>query len=498
MKSFDFSAWNRYIFHPMKRRDFISLLSGTSLFPGLKKPEKKNILFLCIDDMRSVAGCYGGEAITPNLDKLASRGTLFKNHYIQFPVCGPSRHSLLHGVRPETAAMDGHSRMKNYDNHYQMGCYYQHRKEYSTKSLFTLLTAKGMTTRCFGKVAHAGADGKLSIPYQKTGKWECWVDFTPKAKGSYRPAYEIFKGPEKKHSDVQCLKAALKALDRHKNDHFFIAAGFYKPHLPFVAPERIWNLYQKRKISLPKPRERSKEIAEYLYTHKQEFFTYGDQKGRLFSYDYWPDKSMTMDIIRTYYSAVTYTDEHIGKLLARLDKLGLRKKTAVVVWSDHGFHLGDHHHWAKNSPFEVNFRSPLIMELPGIEPKTRKNSDMVETIDIFPTICEYLGIDPPEYLQGKSLLNLIKEKSDDRTAAYSHCMRKNYAAYSMRTKPYRYTEWWNLKEKKKSSAELYDHSADPLETKKLVNNKKFKKKIGDLEPLLARGFDYLARIKKKQ
>ncbi len=474
------------------KRILIALFGYWMMISPAVMAKAKNMLFICVDDFKTVAGCYGGQAITPNLDALAAQGVRFDNHYVQYPVCGPSRNALLTGIRPDATAL------KALDmgavKKYSMNATYNHKATESVESFITYLTEKGVKTAVFGKVSH-GPSGWMNptIPYERTGDWQCWVNFKGvEEKGAYRPTYEIFDGDESAHSDIQGLNAALKALDQLKEGPFCIAVGFWKPHLPFVAPKRMWDLYEKTEIELVGPQSKNETSAPFLYQGNQEFFAYGDQQGELWSYTHRPTEQEKKDMTRAYYAACSYTDEHIGKLLAKLDELGLRDDTAIIVWSDHGFHLGDQGHWAKNSQFNADFRSPLIMDFPGMA-RGYVAEDMAETIDIYPTVCDWFGFEKPSHLQGLSLYPMLEGKTrPEKQIAYSQCDRKGHTAFSMNTERYHYTEWRQANAVTKVAfIELYDHEKDPLETTNLASNPEYKALIDKLRKQLPAGFPRL-------
>jgi iduronate 2-sulfatase len=399
---------------------------------------------------------------------------------------------MLHGVRPDTTALKSkeltpkkYSMKSNYD--YKAGKLFPTFVEKVTKA--------GVKTAIFGKVAHGNSSYmKPSVPYQKTGTWECWVDFKPQKGSEYRPAYEIFEGDESPHSDVRGVNAALKCLDQLKGDSFMMMIGFWKPHLPFVAPKRVWNRYENIDIKPIGIQKQNTSAGQYLYANKsQEFHAYGDPHGNMYSKTNVPDKKEALNLTRAYLSAVSYTDDHIGKLLKKLDELGLRESTAIILWADHGFHLGDQGHWTKNTQFEANFNCPLIFDFPN---STRRGTfnQLIETIDLYPTICDYFGIDKPEFCEGESVIPFLNGKERQKQYAYSQCDR-GYSAFSVRSERYRYTEWRNAKKVKElGDIELYDHKKDPLESNNLARLPEYQSIIEQHRAQMKRGFKRLQEV----
>ncbi|WP_455244688.1 sulfatase [Petrachloros mirabilis] len=426
--------------------------------------KNKNVLLLCVDDLRTVMGCYGGAAKTPNLDKLAETATVFTRHYIQWPVCGPSRASMLGGLRPDSTGI------------YEIGSSWQISKRPDTHpTMPRYFRDNGYTTLSFGKVYHGKGIGKgygwSETPWKLN--WTCYVDFeyiTGKEK-RWRPAYEIYDGPDSKHNDFQTADRVIQALQANKNRPFFIAGGFFKPHLPFVAPQKYWELYSPEDIKTIDPVSLPAGAADYMY-HWSEIASYGGPDGKLFSGDDGVNDTETRRMIHAYYACVSFIDAQIGRVLGALEKNGLAENTAVVIWSDHGFHLGDHGRWAKHTQFEQAMRSPLIVRLPGQQAFTGSTNAIVESVDIYPTLCEFAGLKTPGFVQGKSFIPVLAGKSNGKPAAFSQIRpvnrrKDNVMAYSVRTRDYRYVEWRARAPGKETTIvwrELYDHRTDPEET----------------------------------
>lgn len=434
----------------------------------------KNVLLICIDDLRNVLGCYGGKAKTPHLDALAKRGTAFKRHYVQWPVCGPSRASMLSSLRPDTTGI------------YEIKASWKIAKKPSTQPTLPLTFKNhGYNTLSFGKVFHGkGASdgyGWSQTPWKLD--WTCYVNFKPsKTKHNWRPAVEIYNGPDAMHNDYKTTNKVITALEENKNNPFFIATGFFKPHLPFVAPKKYWDLYSEDEIKRLSPTMLPEGAANFMFRWS-EIHSYGLKEGQLFENEQSISREHARTMIHAYYACVSFIDAQVGRLLKAIDKKGLTESTAVVVWSDHGFHLGDHGRWAKHTQFEKAMNSPLIVRLPGYQVRTGISKAIVESIDIYPTLCEYAGINIPKSVEGKSFLPTIKGDSFGKKTAFSQIRpvnkkKYNLMAYSIRTKYYRYIEW---REPEKNNQviweELYDHRRDPSGNINVAENSKYKKVV---------------------
>ncbi len=429
--------------------------------------DNRNVLLICIDDLRPVTGCYGGAAKTPHLDKLAESAAVFTRHYVQWPVCGPSRASMLGGLRPDTTGI------------YEIGDSWKISKQPATRPTMPRhFRDNGYKTLSFGKVYHGKARGKgygwSAEPWKLD--WSCYVDFEHAAgsKHQWRPAYEVYDGPDSKHNDFQTAEKAIQALEANKDRPFFIAAGFYKPHLPFVAPRKYWDLYSADEIRLIEPTSLPQGAADFMYNWS-EISSYGAPDRKLFSGDGDVGEEQALNMIRAYYACVSFIDAQVGRILNALKQNGLADNTAVVIWSDHGFHLGDHGRWAKHTQFEQAMRCPLIVRLPGRQTVTGQTDAIVESVDIYPSLCDFAGLPTPDSVEGESLLPLLTGQSDGKAAAFSQIRpvnrkKRDLMAYTVRTAGFRYVEW---REPGNNNAvvwrELYDHRTDPEETVNVVD-----------------------------
>ncbi|WP_375585410.1 sulfatase [Cyclobacterium xiamenense] len=381
------------------------------------KNEKLNVLFIAVDDLRPELGCYGVDYVhTPNIDKLASEGRVFFNHFVHDAACGPSRSTLLSGTR--TLNWDIFKDIR------ESGV-----KPASIFSMPQLFKENGYRTVDIGKISHqpGGVMDSLQtqheVPFSwdesfaPVGEWrEPWSAFFSYAGGKARtsyygrptnrslPPFEAADLDDEGYADGHNAAAAIQQLRQLKDSTFFLAVGFYKPHLPFNAPKRYWDLYDPQKIpasSYPGPPENvSSDVSLHYgrdsYEPRGAYTWPGDTLG----WEITPERENTLK--HGYLAAVSYVDAQIGKVLDELTRLGLDENTIVVLWGDHGWHLGDYGIWGKHTNFDIALNSPLIVRQPGMnQPGTAANG-MVETVDIFPTLAELCGIAAPDHLEGTS------------------------------------------------------------------------------------------------
>lgn len=481
----------------MNRRNFIGIAATACTVPMVgfaANAPKRNILLLCVDDLRPVMGCYGGAAKTPNMDRLAKSASVFTRQYIQWPVCGPSRAAMLGGLRPDTTGI------------YEISDSWQISKHPDTlPTMPQYFMDNGYRTLSFGKVYHSKGQGKgfgwSEDPWHPEAGWTCYINQKSGAKGAVGPCYEIYDGPDKLHNDFQTADKVIAALEENKDRAFFIAGGFFKPHLPFVAPKKYWDLYPDTEIKALDPASLPQGAADFMYNWT-ELGAYQDPEGNFYTTERQPDGSETLKMIHAYYACVSFIDAQIGRVLQAVEEKGLADNTAVVIWGDHGFHLGDHARWAKHTQFEQAMRSPLIVRLPGLQKITGETQAIAESIDIYPTLCEYAGLKVPDFVEGKSLLPVIEGKSEGKQSAFSQIRpvnrkQHNVMAYSVRTKDFRYVEW---REPENGNAvvwrELYDHRMDPEETISVSDNPEYAEVVASHAKLVADNYRSLKRGEK--
>jgi arylsulfatase A-like enzyme len=461
--------------------------------------KKPNILFISIDDLNTTTGYYGNTQIkTPNIDKLASHGTAFINNHCQQALCGPSRASILSGLRP--------------DNTKVWELFTQVRKANPEMvSLPEYLRKYGYETGGSGKVFDGSTvDAKRdslswSIPFVKP-KGTRWLEhneidrFAGVKKGVKNVPTEAPDLPESEFLDAKIVDEGLKILDTMvKGDKpFFLAVGIKKPHLPFVAPKKYWDLYNRDSIKIAEVQEFPKSIPSF---HFQPSWELRSGYAPIPKTDPLP-VAMQKELKHGYYACISHADHQVGRLLDALDKLGIRDNTIVILWSDHGYHLGDHGMWNKFTDLEQSTATPLLISAPGYTLNNKTNSP-TELVDVFPTVCDLIGIEAPSTLDGVSLLPILKngkEKVKDFAVTQYHRTTKEgikLEGYSLRTEHYRYTEW--VKDLFKSNngkystknvyaAEFYDYQADPLERNNLINDKNYKSVIDSLKGYMTEYF----------
>ncbi|MDA1229219.1 MAG: sulfatase-like hydrolase/transferase [Planctomycetota bacterium] len=426
---------------------------------------RPNVLLICVDDLKPVAGCYGDQmAQTPNIDELAQRGVLCEAAYCNQAVCSPSRNALMTGLRPQTLGiydLATHFRMAAPDAMTVAAHFRQH----------------GYQTHGLGKILHTGHGNKedaasWSEPHwrPKAGQYqlaESTVDKRDSKNGPRGAATESADVDDDAYGDGQIAIEAMKRIHdaAEKSDEpFFLAVGFLKPHLPFVAPKTYWDLYDRAKLPMPQVLETPKDAPSYAPQFGGELRAYSDmpQQGPISSED-------TRKLIHGYYAATSYTDAQIGKVLTALDKSGLDENTIIVLWGDHGWHLGDHGMWCKHTNYEQAARIPMIVASPGCAAGQKTNS-LVETVDIYPTLCELAALPVPSGLDGTSFAGILKSPEMRTRESVIHVYpRGGRLGRAIRTDRYRLVEWKSPgAEAKTAEYELYDYQIDPLETRNLA------------------------------
>ena len=422
--------------------------------------EQPNLLLICIDDLRPELKCFGVDYIhSPNIDKLASQGRAFHRHYVQAPTCGASRYTLLTG------------RYGPADN----GALFRQAEAMKEKSFPAWFRKHGYATVSVGKVSHhpggrGGADWDEDDKPEMPGAWTrhllpagLWQH--PRgamhglANGEIRKnakdmdLFQSFAGPDTAYPDGLITDEALKQMDGLAKDGkpFFLAVGIIRPHLPFGAPAKYMKHYKDAKLpATPHP---IKPKGKTTWHGSGEFMKYNRWKRNPNQ-----DAEFALEVRKHYAACVTYADAMVGRLLARLDELKLRENTIIVLWGDHGWHLGEHAIWGKHALFEESLRSPMIISHPGMTAPGKSTRAMVETLDIFPTICELAGLKMPADLNGQSLVPILKNPLAKGHPAFAY----RRGVQTIRTQTHR------LIAHKNGELELYDHTASAGETKNLA------------------------------
>lgn len=462
---------------------FLALTAINISAAQLKTP---NILFIAVDDLKPLIQSFGtASVLTPNIDKLAQQGTVFSKAYAQYPVCGPSRMSVLTGLRPES---NGIMNLKDKirDVNPNVLTLPQHFKNngYETAAVGKIFDPRNTTSREKEEVM------SWSIPYQRP---------ISGVKGKTHLAVESVEADISKFVDGGILKRGKKLLQQmaEKDKPFFLAVGFKKPHLPFVAPKQFFDLYDREDFDLAVfQKAPEKGDAEFLFHKNQELRKYKPTPNTGSKMKPYPKGKLSSahqkELLHGYFASVSFIDSLVGDLLAELEKTGQAENTIVVFWGDHGFHLGDHGLWGKHTTMEQANHVPLIIKIPGN--KARRYNGPVELLDIFPSLTEVAGLDTPKNLQGISLVSLVngKQESLDKVAI-SQYKRKGAYGYSMRTGQYRYTQWLS-KSGKLLYSDLYDLDNDPLETINIINTSTGKSLDVELSQLLKANSAGLKRL----
>lgn len=444
---------------------FAAVLLG-ALLPAAEW-SRPNVLFIAADDLRADLGCYGSpEALTPNLDALARRGVVFERAYCQQAVCNPSRASILTGRRPDTL------RVWDLRRHFRetfpgIVTLPQHFKE------------NGYTTVGLGKLFHNESGGKPPYPFKDPPSWSepplfadgpHWADWVeeaggaPKGKGG---AVQRLDVPDKAYLDGRIADAAVRRLGELARDGkpFFLGVGFWKPHLPFNAPKRYWDLYDRTRLRPPSP-PAMPAGAPVLAGH-----TWNELRGYAGMPKDGPlSPEQIVELRHGYLACVSFLDAQVGKVLRELGRLGLDGNTLVVFWSDHGFHLGEHDLWGKTANYELDTRVPLIFAGPGVTAGGRAPG-LAELLDVYPTLVEASGLPAAAGTEGRSLLPRLRDPSaPGKLWAISQHPRPSYGnklthmGYALRSAAHRYVEWRELAGGAVVARELYDHRADPAES----------------------------------
>jgi iduronate 2-sulfatase len=461
------------------------------------------VLLICIDDLKPIAGCYGGTAKTPNIDRLAARGVLFEKAYCNQAVCAPSRNALLTGLRPQTLGI------------YDLGTNFR-RARPDAVTLPQHFKQHGWRTEALGKIFHVGHGNHedpaswsaphwranviaYALPESRAKKGltreEALFSNQPAAKLPRGAAYEAADVPDNAYPDGAIADEAEKRLVAFKNKPdvpFFLAVGFVKPHLPFCAPKKYWDLYKPGDFTAPELRTPPKGAARFAPTTWGELRQYRDmpEKGPLTDED-------ARKLIHGYHAATSYMDAQLGRVLDALDKNDLAKNTIVVLWGDHGWHLGDHGMWCKHSNYEQAARIPLIVAAPD-SAAGAKSAALVESVDIYPTLCELAGLPAPKNLDGASFAAVLKQPAAGVKQAALHVYpRGKRIGRAIRTDRYRLVEWKVPGQPAESAElELYDYETHPDETVNLAAQQP--KVAAELRALLGKQPEARLQIARQQ
>jgi len=471
-----------------------SFAGSSSLVAG----RRLNVLFIAVDDLRPQLGCYGDRVVkSPNIDRIAAQGTVFNRAYCQQALCSPSRISLLSGRYPATTRI------------FNIGPALRE----TLPDIVTLpqhFKNNGYFARSLGKIYHVGIDdpASWSVPSWQSRKPRYGPEGQAavrkyraemKAAGKTIPARgqgaAFYAGPAFEAPDVgdddlsdgdiaREALAALEALARRPELPFFLAVGFHNPHVPWIAPKKYWDLYDPQGIPLPDNQYTPKDAPSFAARSGADFYWYGNVPR---------DRKITPEFGRRclhgYLAAVSYIDAQVGRLLDKLDSLGLAENTVTILWGDHGYYMGEHSWWGgKHNNYEGATRAPLIVKVPGQQQRGARTDALVEFVDIYPSLADICGLPNPEGTEGMSFKPLIEDPTGTiKKTAYSWYPKGGYRGVAMRTDRWRFVRW--RKAGVPDIYELYDHQADPAENQNLAGKPEYSATVKELAKTLNARFD---------
>lgn len=442
------------------------------------KEEKLNVLFIAADDLTSSIACYGDPiAVTPNLDRLSDMGVRFDNAYCQIPLCNPTRASLMTGLRPDSIKV------------YDLEVHFRDAAP-DAITLPQLFQKAGYKAMRVGKIYHYGVPRQIGTNgLDDPASWNQVVNpkgrdkdeehlitnLEPHRQISAALSWLTAEGTDEEQTDGMITTEAIRLMKENKDKPFFLAAGFFRPHTPYVAPKKYWDLYPIDKIKMPYAPEGDREdIPKIAFAHNNPV----------------PNYNLAIEDVlkakQAYYANVSFVDAQVGRLLDALEELGLADNTVVAFWSDHGYHLGEHNGiWQKRCLFEESASAPLIIYSPNQKGNGTASKQIVEFVDIYPTIAELCGLESPKTVEGKSLLPLLNNPNKRwKGEAFTQVLRPGdglpVMGASIRTDRWRYNEW----NEGEQGLELYDHSKDPNEFNNLASNPAYAKTIRELSAKL--------------
>lgn len=442
---------------------------------ALAGQSRLNVLLIAVDDLRPALGCYGDAiAITPNIDRLAKRGLVFDQAHCQQAVCNPSRASSMTGRRPDT------TRVWDLATHFREALpdvvtLPQHFKihGYHASSIGKIYHGSGKPAKDEPSWSSPPLHDVVRDPRLRYAKAE-----NVNGSGLKRASVESADVSDVAYIDGIVCDSALDALDSLNAEEapFFLAVGFRKPHLPFCAPKRYWDLYNRDSIPVAESNQHPTGAPELAVRSWDELEGYSDipENGQL-------SAGKKQELRHGYYACVSYIDAQVGRLLDRLDELHLTESTVICLWGDHGFHLGEQGLWTKANNYDWSTRTPLILTVPGQSNPGLHSPALVELVDLYPTLADVCHLPPPSGIEGVSLLPLLEDPERPwKSAVFSQYPRNRVGArhtnhgdimgYAMRTAQYRYVEWLDWQSGAVKARELYDHQSDPEEMLNLANN----------------------------
>ncbi|PAW87978.1 MAG: iduronate-2-sulfatase [Pedosphaera sp. Tous-C6FEB] len=466
---------------PVALRRLPALLLGlitfsliTNYAPAAAKP---NVLFIAVDDMSNSLGCYGHPLVkSPNIDRLARSGVRFDRAYCQFPLCSPSRTSMMTGLRPDT------TQVYDLQKHFRAVLP-------DVVTMPQMFMKHGYFAARVGKIYHYGNPGQIGTPgLDDAPSWNVALNprgrdkdeedkltnYTPKRGLGSALAFQKAEGTDEEQTDGIVATEVIKLMESNRDKPFFIAAGFYRPHCPYVAPKKYFDLYPMEKITMPAgpfPEAKAAPAAALASVNPWPWFGTTEQQSR--------------EAKQAYYATISFVDAQVGRLLDALDRLKLADNTIVVFWSDHGYHEGEHGLWMKQSLWEGSARVPLLVRAPGAKGNGGVSGRTVEFVDVYPTLADLAGLTPPKNLAGASLKPLLENPNAPwAKPAFTQVWRGSFPGHSVRTERWRYTEW----DSGKQGAQLFDMVNDPQELKDLVADPKHAVVVKEHKALIAKNW----------
>lgn len=469
--------------HSMKKMIVILVLMPVLLSSASTLPKKMNVLFIIADDLNCNLGAYDHNLVkTPNIDQLAREGLLFNNAYCNFPLCAPSRASFMTGLFPDqTGLKDLNTLVRE--------------RVPDVATMPQTFMNNGYVSARVGKLYHYGNPSEIGTPgHDDPPSWNITVnprgrDKDEEAKifsltpGSFGASLSWLaaEGEDEEQTDGIVATEAIKLLQKFAQEDtpFFLGVGFYKPHTPFVAPKKYFDMYSKEDIVIPYTPE---GYLETLPVPARELLTRFRAQNNL-------SEELALSAIQAYYATISFLDAQVGRVLHALDESGLKDNTIVVFTSDHGYHMGEHGYYQKLSLFEDSDRMPLIISYPDQKTRGQVTHSLVEMIDFYPTLAELAGLSYPDYVMGKSMVPILEDASSTiRNSAFSQVSNdymsrwmNAWHGYTIRTDLYRYTRW---EEGGEGMIEFYDRVKDPKEMLNQASNPKYRDIIRQLDVLL--------------
>jgi iduronate 2-sulfatase len=477
--------------------------------------DRPDIVMIAIDDLRPMLGCYGDARIkTPNIDALARRGVVFERAYCQYAKCGTSRLSLMTGLRPDSVGV--------FSNSLPDVVQFRQRRP-GIASLARWLKQAGYHTQSFGKIYHDGWDDARdwsvpSSPGRDREMWEVINEKRPHDPSTIadRWACPVLQSPDVSDQHLFAGRMTQQVIqwraDADSGKPLFLAVGYRRPHLPFVAPKRYFDLYEPDASWLaanPNPTINSPVMAWFnsdgyvgsakkvgldmpLRPNREQGIAWNGYEMR--SYLGVPNHGAIetpkqLELLQAYAACISYVDAQIGKLLGQLRKSDRFQNTIVILWSDHGWHLGEQSAWGKMTNFEIATRVPLIISAPGFQPA--RTETIAELVDLYPTICDLASVDPPEHLEGESLLPVLRNpqaKTDSVALSQYARFRDKYMGRALRSDRYRFVAWMETDTDRVVHHELYDHGVDAAERTNLASESANTELVAELETQLREAF----------